>query len=65
MKEGFRHSLDLFIVMVINLSTVVKHIANVGNSETNTINGLSSLLVGAIPESAHSVLPVLTNWVCI
>ena len=26
MKEGFSHSLDLFVIMVINFATVVKHV---------------------------------------
>ena len=26
MEEGFSHSLDLFVIMVINFSTVVKHV---------------------------------------
>ena len=65
MKEGFGHSLDLFIVMMINLSTVVKHIANIRNGETKTVNGLGSLLIRAIPEAAHRVLKVLAYGICI
>ena len=29
MKESFGHPLDLLIVMVVNLTTVVEHIANI------------------------------------
>ena len=29
MKESFSHSLDLFIVVVIDLAAVVEHIANI------------------------------------
>ena len=65
MKEGFGHSLDLLVVMVINLSAVIKHIADVGNGETKAVNGLSCLLIRAVPEAAHSVFKVLTNWVSI
>ena len=33
------------------------------DSETELVNGLGGLLVGSIPEAAHSVLEVLLNWV--
>ena len=29
MEEGFSHSLNLLIVMVINLSAMIKHVANI------------------------------------
>ena len=64
-EEGFCHSLDLLVVVVINLSAVVKHIADVGNSETKLVDGLGSLLIGAIPEATHGVLKVLLNRICI
>ena len=65
MKEGFGHSLDLLVVMMIDLSAMVKHIADVGNGEAKAVNSLSSLLIRTVPEAAHSVFKVLSNGVSI
>ena len=62
-EEGLGHSLDLLVVMMIDFTTVVKHITNVGDSETDLVNGLGGLLVGSVPEAAHGVFDVLLNGV--
>ena len=63
MEERLRHSLDLLVVVMVNLTTVVEHVTDVGDSETELVNGLGSLLVGTVPEAAHGVLKVLLNRV--
>ena len=45
MEEGFGHSLDLFVIMVINFATVVKHITKIRDRESHLIDGLCALLV--------------------
>ena len=62
-EEGLGHSLDLLVVVVVNLTAVVKHVTDVGDGETELVNGLGCLLERSIPEAAHGVLEVLLNWV--
>ena len=62
-EEGLSHSLDLLVVVMVNLTAMVEHVANVGHGQTELVNGLGGLLVGSIPEAAHRVLEVLLNWV--
>ena len=52
-KEGLSHSLDLLIVVMIDLSTVIKHVTNIRDSETEGVDGLGGLLIRSIPEAAH------------
>ena len=63
MKEGLSHPLDLLVVMMIDLSTVIEHVANIRDRETHLVNGLGYLLVGAIPVSTHGILEMLFKWV--
>ena len=62
-EEGLSHSLDLLVIVVVDLSAVVEHITDVGDSETELVDGLGGLLVGSVPESTHGVLQVLLNGV--
>ena len=62
-EEGLGHSLDLLIVVVVDLSTVVEHVTEIGDRETHLVDGLGDLLVGSVPEAAHSILEVLFHWV--
>ena len=62
-KVGFRHPLDLFVVVMINLAAMIKHVANVRDGEAERVNSLGNLLIGSVPEAAHRVLKVLLNWV--
>jgi len=64
-QERLGHSLDLLVVVVVDLSTVVKHITNVRDSKTKLINSLGGLLVRSIPETTHGVLEMLLDWVSI
>ena len=52
-EEGFSHPLDLLVVVVIDFATMVEHVTDVGDGETELVDGLDNLLVGAIPETAH------------
>ena len=63
MEEGLSHSLDLLVVVMVDLTAVVEHVTDVGDGETELINGLSDLLVGSVPEAAHGVLEMLLNGV--
>ncbi|MCP4555935.1 MAG: hypothetical protein GY836_10975, partial [Herbaspirillum sp.] len=63
MKEGLGHSLDLFIIVMIDLTAMVEHVTDVGDRETELVNGLSGLLVGSVPEAAHGVLEMLLDGV--
>ena len=62
-EERLSHPLDLLVIVVINLAAVVKHVADIGNSETELINSLGGLLVGTVPESTHSVFEMMLNRV--
>jgi hypothetical protein len=62
-EEGLSHSLDLLVVVVVDLTAVVEHVADVGNSETELVDGLGSLLVGSVPEATHGVLEMLLDGV--
>ena len=62
-EEGLSHSLDLLIVVMIDLSTVIKHVTNIRDSETEGVDGLGGLLIRSIPEAAHGVLEMLLNRV--
>ena len=63
MEEGLSHSLDLLIIVMVDLTAMVEHVTDVGDRETKLVNGLSGLLVGSIPEAAHGVLEVLLDGV--
>lgn len=63
MEEGLSHSLDLLVIVVVDLAAVVKHVADVGDGESELVDGLSDLLVGSVPEATHGVLEVLLNRV--
>ena len=63
MEESFGHPLNLLVVVVVNLATVVEHVADVGNRQTKLIKGLCGFLVRSIPEAAHSIFKVLLNRV--
>ena len=62
-EERLSHPLDLLVIVVINLATVVEHVTDIGNSETELINSLGGLLVGTVPESTHSVFEMMLNRV--
>ena len=62
-EERLSHSLDLFVVVMVNLTAVVEHVANIGDSETELVDGLGGLLVGAVPVATHGVLEMLFNGV--
>ena len=53
MEESLSHSLDLLVIMMINLTAVVKHVTDIGDGETELVDGLGGLLVRSIPEAAH------------
>ena len=53
MQESLSHSLDLFVVMVINLTAMVKHITNIRYRESELVNSFGDLLVASVPESSH------------
>ena len=65
MEESFGHPLNLLVVVVVNLATVVEHVADVGNRQTKLIKGLCGFLVRSIPEAAHGVLDMLLNRVSV
>ena len=50
---------------MVDFATMIKHVANVRDCEAKLVNSLGDLLVGSIPEAAHSVLEVLLDWVSI
>ena len=62
-KVSLSHSLDLLVVVMIDLTAMVKHVANVGDGETKLVNSFGSLLVGSVPEATHGVLEVLLDGV--
>ena len=62
-EVGLGHPLDLLVVVMVNLSAVVEHVANVGHGQAELVKSLGSLLVRSIPEATHGVLEVLLNWV--
>ena len=62
-KEGLSHSLDLLVIVVIDLAAVIEHVADVGHGQTELVDGLGGLLVGSVPEAAHGVLEVLLDGV--
>ena len=64
-EERLGHPLNLLVVVVVDLATVVKHVTDVGDGETELIDGLSGLLVGSVPEATHGVLEMLLNGVSI
>ena len=55
MEEGFSHSLNLLIVMVINLSAMIKHVANIRYCKSHLVNSFGYFLIRAIPESSHGI----------
>ena len=50
---------------MVDFAAMIKHVANVRDCEAKLVNSLGDLLVGSIPEAAHSVLEVLLDWVSI
>jgi len=62
-EESLGHALDLLVVVMINLAAMVKHVADVGDGESELVDGLGGLLVGSVPEAAHGVLKVLLDGV--
>ena len=62
-EEGLGHSLDLLVVVVVDLAAVVKHVTNVGHGQTKLVDGLGGLLVRSVPEAAHGVLEVLLDGI--
>ena len=44
-EESLSHSLDLFIVMMVNFTAVVKHVTKVGDRKTHLVDGFCDLLV--------------------
>ena len=44
MEESFSHSLDLLVIMMINLTAMVEHVTNIRYGETELINCFSGLL---------------------
>ena len=63
MEEGLGHALDLLVVVVVDLTAVVKHVADVRHGQTELVDGLGGLLVGSVPEAAHGVVEVLLDGV--
>ena len=49
-KVGFGHPLDLLVVVMVDFAAMIKHIANVRDSETELVKSLGSLLEGSVPE---------------
>ena len=45
MEESLSHSLNLLVIVVINLAAVVKHVTDIGDGETELINSLGGLLI--------------------
>ena len=62
-EVSLSHSLDLLVVVMIDLAAMVKHVANIGDGETKLVNSFGSLLVGSVPEATHGVLEVLLDGV--
>ena len=62
-EEGLSHSLDLFVIVMVDLAAMVEHVTNVGHGQTELVDGLGGLLVRSVPEATHGVLEVLLNWV--
>ena len=62
-EVSLSHSLDLLVIVMINLTAVVKHVTNVRHGQTELVDGLGGLLVRSVPEAAHGVLEVLLNRV--
>jgi len=44
-EERLSHSLDLLVIMMVNLAAVIEHVADVGYSETKLVDSLGGLLV--------------------
>ena len=63
MKVSLSHSLDLLVIVMIDLAAMVKHVTNVGHGQTKLVNGLGGFLVGSVPEAAHGVLEMLLDGV--
>ena len=62
-EVSLSHSLDLLVIVMINLTAVVKHVTNIRHGQTELVDGLGGLLVRSVPEAAHGVLEVLLNRV--
>lgn len=65
MEESLSHSLNLFIIVMVNLSAMVKHISNIRNSKTKLINSFSDLLVASVPEASHGIFEVFLHWISV
>jgi len=62
-EERLGHSLDLLVVVVVDLAAMVKHIADVGDSETELVDSFGGLLESSVPIAAHGVFEVLLDGV--
>mmetsp|Transcript_10325 Transcript_10325/g.13971 ORF Transcript_10325/g.13971 Transcript_10325/m.13971 type:complete len:249 (-) Transcript_10325:41-787(-) len=62
-EEGLSHALNLFVVVMVDLATVVQHVANVRDRETHLSDGHRDLLESSVPETAHGVLKMLLHRV--
>ena len=63
MEEGFGHSLDLLVVVMVNLTAMVEHVTDVRYGQPELIKSLCSLLVSSVPKTTHSVFEMLLNGV--
>ena len=63
MEVSLSHSLDLLVIVMIDLAAMVKHVTDVRYGQTKLVNGLGGFLVGSVPEATHGVLEMLFNGV--
>ena len=63
MEVSLSHSLDLLVIVMIDLAAMVKHVTDVRYGQTKLVNGLGGFLVGSVPEATHGVLEMLLNRV--
>ena len=45
MEESLCHSLDLFVVMMVNFTAVVKHVTKIRDRKAHLVDGFCDLLV--------------------
>jgi len=62
-KERLCHSLDLFVVVMVDFAAMVQHVSNVRNGETHLVDSLCDLLEGTVPVAAHSVFKMFLHGV--
>jgi hypothetical protein len=63
MEESLSHSLDLLVVVMVDLAAVVKHVTDVRDGKSELVNALGGLLEVSVPEAAHGVFEVLLDGV--